>query len=125
MIKVLLVDDHRLVRAGYRSILASEPDIVVSGEAGNGAEAQVCLRGQPVDVVVLDVSMPGESGIQVLPKLKQIAPNTHVLMVSMHMEPRISFRAIEAGASGYLTKESAPEELVAAIRRVCAGTPLS
>ena len=73
---------------------------------------------QPVDVVVLDISMPGESGIRLLPKLKLMAPHSRVLIVSMHLDPRVAARAVAAGAGGYLTKESAPEELVSAIRKL-------
>jgi two-component system invasion response regulator UvrY len=115
MIKVLITDDHRLVRAGYRRLLEDEPDIEVVGEAGSGQEALDFVRTQDVDVILLDVSMPGENGLEVLPKLKRAAPNACVLMVTMHTEKHIKARAMAAGASGYLLKESAAEELITAI----------
>lgn len=121
MIKVLITDDHRLVRAGFRRLLEDEPNIQVIGEASSGQEALDFVRKNDIDVILLDVSMPGENGLEVLPKLKQAAPKACVLMVTMHTEKHIQTRAMAAGASGYLLKESAAEELITAIREVCRG----
>ena len=121
MIKVLITDDHRLVRAGFRRLLEDEPNIEVVAEASSAQEALDFVRTQAVDVVLLDVSMPGENGLEVLPKLKQAAPKVCVLMVTMHTEKHIKARAMAAGASGYLLKESAAEELITAIKNACRG----
>lgn len=121
MIKVLITDDHRLVRAGFRRLLEDEPNIQVVAEASSGQEALEVVRANAVDVILLDVSMPGENGLEVLPKLKQAAPHACVLMVTMHTEKHIQARAMAAGASGYLLKESAAEELISAIREACRG----
>lgn len=118
MIRILIVDDHRLVRAGFHKILSEERDIQVVGEAGNGKEALQFVQTYPVDLVLLDISMPGENGLEVLPKLKQLAPDLHVLMLSMHAGDHFAARAISAGADAYMTKESAAEELVGMIRRI-------
>lgn len=119
MIKVLITDDHRLVRDGFKRLLEDEPDIKVVGEANSGKEALAFVRAQKVDIVILDISMPVESGLDVLPKLKQIAPELRVLIVSMHTEQHVVALALETGANGYLSKESAAENLVEAIQRAC------
>ena len=121
MIRVLLADDHAVVRAGLREILADTGDIVVAGEAANGQEALVQVRGQEFDVLVLDMSMPGRTGIELIKLVKDEKPQLRILILSMHSEHQYAVRAVKAGASGYLTKESAAEELVAAIRRIAAG----
>ena len=121
MIRVLITDDHRLVRAGMRRLLEDEPDIQVVGEASNGGEALEFVRTQLVDTVLLDISMPGENGIEVLQKLKQVAPQVCVIIVSMHTEPNVVARARAMGANGYVTKESAADGLVAAIQESCRG----
>src|ERR1700687_3576193 len=109
MIKVLITDDHRLVRAGFKRLLEDEPDIEVVGEASSGQEALTFVRSQKVDIVLLDISMPGESGLDILPKLKQIAPDVCVLIVSMHTEQHMVARAMATGADAYLSKERAGE----------------
>jgi len=121
MIRVLLADDHAVVRAGLREILTDAGDITVAGEATNGQEVMVQIRGQDFDVAVLDMSMPGRSGIDLIKQVKSEKPKLRILILSMHSEQQYAVRALKAGASGYLTKESAADELVAAIRRIAAG----
>jgi len=121
MIRVLLADDHAVVRAGLREILADTGDIEVAGEAANGHEVLAMLRAREFDLAVLDMSMPGRSGIELIKLVKAERPKLRVLVLSMHGEQQYAVRAVKAGASGYLTKESAPEQLVAAIRRIAAG----
>jgi len=121
MIRVLLADDHAVVRAGLREILADTGDIVVAGEAANGQEVLAKVRGEAFDVAVLDMTMPGRSGIELIKLVKAEKPQLRILVLSMHSEHQYAVRAVKAGASGYLTKESAADELVAAIRRIAAG----
>lgn len=121
MIKILIVDDHSIVRAGMKQILADIDDIRVAGEAANGVEALAKVQKQPFDLVLLDISMPGRSGLDVLKELKNVQPRLPVLMLSMYPEEQYAVRALRSGASGYLTKESAPDELISAIRKVCGG----
>jgi DNA-binding NarL/FixJ family response regulator len=120
-ISVLLVDDHNLVRRGFRRILEDEPDIVVTGEAGDGAEA-VRLAGElhPA-VVVMDCAMPNMNGLQATRKILEQRPQTLVLMLSMHPEDTLVRQAMDAGARGYVLKNAVDLELGAAIRRVVAG----
>ena len=121
MIRILIADNHPIVRRGLSQILADEPDLAVLGEAQNGKEVLQLLRDQEWDVMVLDINMPGRSGLEVLQEVKDQYPNLPVLIMSIHSEEQFGVRALKAGAAGYLTKESAPEELVKAIRKVCAG----
>jgi len=121
MIQVLLADDHAIVRAGLRELLADTGDIAVSGEAGTGQEALSRLRERDYDVLVLDMSMPGRSGIDLIKQIKKERPKLRILILSMHSEAQYAVRAIKAGASGYLTKDGAADQLVAAIRRLAAG----
>ena len=121
MIRILIADDHAVVRRGLKQIVADEPDLMVAGEAHSGQEALTLARGQHWDVVMLDISMPGRGGLEVLKDLKQERPGLPVLILSMHPEEQFAVRALKLGASGYLTKDSAPEELVRAIRKVVAG----
>jgi two-component system, NarL family, invasion response regulator UvrY len=121
MLRVLVADDHTVVRRGLRQILAAQPDIEVSGEAENAAEVVDQVRANDFDVVVLDITMPGRSGLDVLRELRVLKPAQRVLMLSMHPEDRYAVRVLRAGASGYLTKESAPEELVKAVRKIAGG----
>lgn len=121
MTKVFIADDHALFREGLKQILADTPDIVVSGEASNGHETLSKLRSGRCDVVILDITMPGMHGLDVLKQLKVEQPKLPVLVLSMHSEERYGARVLRAGASGYLTKDSAPDELVAAIRKVTVG----
>ena len=121
MIRVLLADDHAIVRAGLKEILSSTGDIVIAAEATNGNDVLMAVRGGQFDVAVLDMSMPGRSGIELIKMVKAEHPKLRVLVLSMHSEEQYAVRAVKAGASGYLTKESAADELVAAIRRVASG----
>jgi two-component system, NarL family, invasion response regulator UvrY len=121
MIRVLLADDHTIVRTGLKEILADTGDITVAGEATNGAEVLSQVREHEYDVVVLDMSMPGRSGIELIKQVKSEKPRLRILVLSMHSEEQYAVRALKAGASGYLTKESAADELVAGIRRIASG----
>lgn len=121
MINVLIADDHTIVRKGLRQIVADTQDITVKGEADNGEEVLLMLEKADYDVVLLDITMPGRSGIDVLYEIKRSRPELPVLILSVHPEEQYAKRVLKAGASGYLTKESAAEELVAAIRRVAGG----
>ena len=121
MIRVLLADDHPIVRAGLKEILAGTGDITVAGEATNGQEVMARVRGHDYDVAVLDLSMPGRSGIELIKQVKDEKPKLRILVLTMHSEEQYAVRALKAGASGYLTKDSAAEQLVAAIRRIAAG----
>ncbi|MCK9377375.1 MAG: response regulator transcription factor [Syntrophobacterales bacterium] len=118
MIKILIADDHTIVREGIKQILADTADLVVAGEATNGHEVLEQIRKEDWDVVVLDLAMPGKDGLDTLKELKIEKPKLPVLVLSMHPEEQYAVRLLKAGASGYLTKESAPEELIAAIRKV-------
>jgi DNA-binding NarL/FixJ family response regulator len=120
-IHVLIADDHAIVRQGLRQILSETDDLIATGEAGDGAEALQLARQQPWDVFLLDVSMPNRNGIDTLKQLKKEFPRLPVLILSMHPEEQYAVRALKAGASGYLTKQSAPEQLVTAIRQVAGG----
>jgi two-component system invasion response regulator UvrY len=121
MIRILIADDHSIVREGMKQILADIDDMQVTGEAANGADVLARVQKQPFDLVLLDISMPGRSGLDVLKELKGIQPRLPVLMLSMYPEEQYAVRALRSGASGYLTKESAPDELISAIRKVCGG----
>lgn len=120
-IRVLIADDHSIVRQGLRQILSDTDDMVVTGEAGNGVAALGMLREGDFDVVLMDVSMPDRNGIDTLKLIKKEMPRLPVLILSMHPEEHYAVRALKAGASGYLTKQSAPEQLVDAIRMVAGG----
>jgi len=121
MIRVLIADDHAVVRRGLRQIIEEAPDIKVTGEASNGLEALRAMRENWFDVVVLDISMPGATGLEVLEHIRKMSPKPKALMLSMYPEKQFAVRALKAGASGYLTKDSAPEELLTAIREVANG----
>jgi two-component system invasion response regulator UvrY len=120
-IEILIADDHAIVRSGLKQILEETPDIIVAGEAANGREVLEKLRSRRWDVLVLDITMPGRSGLDILKDIRQINPTLPVLVLSMHAEEQFATRMIKAGAAGYLNKESAPEELVKAIRKVYGG----
>lgn len=120
-IRILVVDDHAVVRQGVKQILAEMPGVVVAGEAGSGQEALGKIRSEAWDVVILDISLPDRSGLDVLKQAKSFYPKLPVLVLSMHAEAQYAVRVLRAGASGYLTKESAPEELIAAISKIAAG----
>ena len=121
MIRVLLADDHAMVRTGLKELLTATGDIQVAGEATNGQDVLAAVRKGGFEVLVLDMSMPGRSGIELIKLVKAEQPKLRVLVLSMHSEKQYAVRALKAGASGYLTKESAADELVAAIRRVAGG----
>ncbi len=120
-IKVFIADDHAIVREGLKQILAETGDIVVAGEAENGLDAIKLFRAAECQVVLLDISLPDRSGIDVLKQIKKERPDIAVLMLSMHREDQYAIRSLKAGAAGYLTKQSAPRELVTAIRQVAGG----
>jgi len=121
MIRVLIADDHAIVREGLKQILAETPDLVVAGEARDGAEALKRVREHRYEVIVLDITMPGRSGLDLLKDLKVEKPEVPVIVLSVHPEEQYAVRVLRAGAAGYLTKLRAPEELVAAIRQVAGG----
>lgn len=119
--RILIADDHPVVLQGLKQMLAAEPGLTVVGEAASSNEVIEVSRRVDWDVAVLDYNMPGRSGVDLVKDLKQRYPNRAVLILSMYPEERFAVRALTAGAAGYLTKESAPGELVSAIRRVAAG----
>ncbi|GAB3628935.1 LuxR family transcriptional regulator [Pandoraea terrae] len=121
MIRIIVADDHTLVRAGLHRILAGSDDLDVVGEASNGAEAMALLHATPCDVLMLDLSMPGRSGVDLIAQVKAEYPKVAILVLTMHGEEQYAVRALKAGAAGYLTKESAPAELVIAVRKVSGG----
>jgi DNA-binding NarL/FixJ family response regulator len=121
MIKVLIADDHAVVREGVRQILSDTPDISVVAEARDGQEAIDKVRSETLDVVVLDITMPGKSGIEALTEIKRERPNLPVLILSVHSEEQYGPRILKAGASGYLPKDSLPDQLVQAIRKAVIG----
>jgi two-component system invasion response regulator UvrY len=121
MIRVLVADDHAVVRRGVLQILEDTPDMVAAGEACTGREVLRAVQEHDYDVLVLDIAMPDGSGLEVLKQLQTLKPNLRVLILSMYPEKQYAVRALKAGAAGYLTKESAPGELIAAIRQVARG----
>jgi two-component system, NarL family, invasion response regulator UvrY len=118
MLKILIADDHPVFRRGLKQIISDNPDMAVTGEAADGLEALRQVGAGDWDVVLLDITMPGRDGIDVLTQLRKEKPELPILMLSMHPEEQYALRALTLGASGYLTKESAADELVAAIRKV-------
>ena len=121
MINVLIADDHTVVRQGLKQILSEDPQLTVVGEAVDGNEVLTALETLKVDALVLDITMPGRNGLDVLKEVKRKRPTLPVLVLSMHPEDQFAIRILRAGAAGYITKESAPEELVGALRKVCSG----
>jgi len=121
MIRVLVADDHAVVRRGLVQILTEAPDMVVAGEASTGREVLQAVWKHDYDVLVLDIAMPEGSGLEVLQQLQTLKPDLRVLILSMYPERQYAVRALKTGAAGYLTKESAPDELIAAIRKVARG----
>lgn len=120
-IRVLIADDHAIIRQGLKQILSDTEDMEVTGEADGGIPAVQLIREHQYDVVLLDVSMPDRNGIDTLKLIKKEAPKLPVLILSMHPEEQYAIRALRAGAAGYLSKQGAPEQLVTAIRQVAAG----
>ena len=121
MIRILIADDHPLIREGFKKILRGEPDLTITKEAQTGQEALEYAVKEQLDIVLLDIGMPDRSGLEVLRDIKAVRPKLPVLMLSMYPEDRFAVRAIRTGAAGYITKESASEELVRAIRKILAG----
>lgn len=121
MIRILIADDHTILREGLKQILSECRDMVVAGEADNGLEALKKVREEEWDVVVLDMSMPGKSGIELVKQMKSERPKLPILILSMHKEDQYAVRTLKAGASGYLCKDSASAQLVSAIRKVANG----
>lgn len=120
-IKILIADDHAIVREGLKQIVAEEHDMVVLGESENAGSLMELLQKQKYSIVVLDINMPGKSGLDALKDIKQFYPDLPVLILSMYNEDLYGLRALKAGASGYLKKASAPNELVNAIRKIVSG----
>ncbi|HEX6003310.1 MAG TPA: response regulator transcription factor [Burkholderiales bacterium] len=120
-VRVLIVDDHAIVREGLKRILADAPELRVAGEAASGPEAIDLVREQSWDVMLLDISLPGANGLEVLRAVKDLAPKLPVLILTMYPEDQYALRMLRAGAAGYLTKEGAPAQLVTAIRKVASG----
>ena len=121
MTRILIVDDHPIVREGLKQIVAKSADMIVGGEAVSGQEALNKLRSEHWDVVLLDISLPDRSGLEVLRQIKGEGMKVRVLVLSMLPEEQYAVRMLKAGASGYMTKESAPEELINAIRKISLG----
>ena len=121
MIRVLVAEDHTIVREGIKQLIGLAKDLLVVGEAGNGEQLLETLRHVPCEVVLLDISMPGRSGIDALADIRSGSPGSRVLILSMHPEDQYAIRCLRDGADGYLTKESAPELLIDAIHKVHRG----
>lgn len=121
MIRLMIADDHQLVRDGLKQLLLAASGMEIAAEAATGDEALALVRQTGLDVALLDMSMPGLSGIDLIRRMKATRPEVRILVLSMHGEKQYAARALKAGASGYLTKDSASEQLVSAIRKVAAG----
>lgn len=121
MPKILIADDHPILRTGLRQILTAEPDIEVVGEVADGIELLHFLRENPCDLVLLDISMPKRGGLDVVDEIKRLQRNISILILSIYPEEQYAIRALRAGASGYLTKASAPNDLINAIHKVLSG----
>lgn len=121
MVRILIADDHAILRVGLKQILSESGDVVVAGEAGNGSEALAMLRAEKFDALVMDMSMPGKSGIDLIKQIKDEHPKLPILVLSMHKEDVYAVRALKAGASGYLCKDNAESQLEQAIRKVAGG----
>lgn len=121
MLRILIADDHPVFRQGLRQILNEASDMALTDEVSDGLEVPSRVRAGCCDVVLLDISLPGRNGIDILKQLKREQPGLPVLMLTMHPEEQYAIRTLKSGASGYLTKESTPDELITAIRKVAAG----
>ena len=120
-INILIADDHPIVREGLKQIISETSDMTVADEAGNGQETLELVRKKEYDLLLLDISMPGRSGLEILKELKSEYPKLPVLILSIYPEEQYAVRAFRAGASGYLTKASAPNELISAIKKIVSG----
>lgn len=120
-IRILVADDHAVVRRGLRHIFAMSPDVVIAAEAVDGKDAVEKLRTTPVDVLLMDISMPDTDAVDLLRRVKAEHPGLSVLVHSMHAESSVASRMLKAGASGYITKDSEPEQLIGALRKVASG----
>ena len=118
MIRLLIADDHAIVRGGLKQLFALAPDMQVVAEAASGAEVLACLHQQPVDLLLLDLNMPGISSVDLIAQVKAQQKDLPILMFSMHNEPLVAARMLKAGASGYVTKSCEPDILLAAVRKV-------
>ena len=121
MIKILIADDHALIREGFKRLIDSEIGMSVVGEATDGFEVLEFVRNNDCDIAVLDISMPGKNGLELIKELKKFKPGLKTLMLTMHPEDRFAIRALKAGAYGYLTKLSAPKALISAIHKIAGG----
>jgi len=121
MIKIIIADDHPIVRAGMKQIISEASDLMVADEASDGRQLLTKIRKENFDVVILDISMPHMDGLDVLKQLKIEMPKLPVIVLSIHPEDQYALRVLKAGASGYVTKVSAPDELINAVRKVCRG----
>ena len=120
-IRVVVVDDHAVVRSGLKALLDAEPDLEVVAEAADTTSAERCVRGYKPDVLVLDLNLPGETGLDAVPRLLTHAPATRIVVLTMQNEPRLARQALQAGATGYVLKDAANSELVLAVRRAARG----
>jgi len=121
MIKLLIADDHPIVREGLKQIIRNAPDIIISGEANDGIEVLNKIKKENYDVILLDISMPRKNGIEILNEIRKEKIKSRILILSIHPEEQYAMRALKAGAYGYLTKDSVPNELISAIRKVSMG----
>jgi two-component system, NarL family, invasion response regulator UvrY len=121
MIHIVIADDHPIVLKGLKEILSEEPDMKIVGEGQNGQNVLDLVQKHGCDIVIMDITMPGRNGLDVLRDLKQEHPRLPVLILSMHPEEQYGVRALKAGAAGYLTKESAPDRLILAVRKIVSG----
>ncbi|MCM2251010.1 MAG: response regulator transcription factor [Ramlibacter sp.] len=121
MIRIVIADDHAIVREGLKRIISDTGDMTVAGEAADGSEVMKQVREHDFDILVLDLSMPGRSGMELIRLVRSEKPKVRILVLSMHQELQYAVRAIKSGASGYLTKESAPAQLEQAIRKIAGG----
>jgi two-component system invasion response regulator UvrY len=121
MIRVLVADDHPLLRSALKQVISREPDLAVAGEAEDSEQVLQKIEEKPYDFVVLDLSMPGRGGLDVLREIRRLKPTLPVLVLSMYPEEQFAVRAIRAGANGYLSKDCAPAEVIQAIHKICTG----
>jgi DNA-binding NarL/FixJ family response regulator len=121
MIKIIITDDHYLIREGFKKSISKEPDMEVVGEAANASETLKLLMTTNCDILVLDISLPGKSGIDLIKDLEELHPEIKILIMSIHPEERYGMRVLQSNASGYIEKDSSPEELIKAIRLISKG----